>query len=241
MKMIKKLILIFTAAVCAASCWDQGPTYSGNYQLDTEFEYSGLKFNSDSLYFESQEGGKGFAWTDLAFYHKLDESGNVFKGGFILSQLKGSGSGNDRFRVNSGVGMANSPTYVVYYRSPFRADMPDHSIEFISKEYGTCEMIGCYVNNTKEVVDSIKNNFKPGDKLSIRMTGYLDGKETGSREYVLAEYTEAKDSLVTEWSPFELGKLGSIEYVDIEVLSTNENVPRAFCMDDMFAKVSVSF
>ncbi len=240
MKMIKKIIFVFAVAFCAASCWDKdGPTYSSSYTLDTTFEYGSAPFR-DSLYFDS-ENGVGLGWQEMAFYHKLDESRNVFHGGFILSQLKGSGSGNDRFRVNSGVGMANSATYMVYYRNPVRSQMPDHSVEFVAKEYGTCEMLGCYVNNTKEVVDSVKNNFKTGDKLSIKMTGYLNGKETAVSEFVLAEYTEAKDSLVTKWAPFNLEKLGSVEYVEIEVLSTNENVPRAFCMDDMFAKIAIAF
>ncbi len=237
--MIKKLLFIAAIAVCAVSCLDDGPTYSSSYTLRSTFEYGNV-FNSDSLSFNAQDG-RGIGWQDLAFYHKLDESKKVFEGGFILSSLKGGGSGNDRFRVNSGAGVGKSPTYVVYYVNPDESKMPEKDIEFMSIKYGTCSMGGCFVNNTKEVLEAVKNTFEDGDRLSIRMTGYLDGKKTASEEFVLAEFTPQKDSLVTDWAAFKLDKLGSVQYVDIEVISTRPEIPAAFCMDDMIAGVSVSF
>ncbi len=226
-------------AVCVVSCFKDGPTYSNSYTADTHFE-SYASFGSDSLYFENQYGG-GIGWQDFAFYHKLNSDKTEFQGGFILSRLKGSGYGNDGFRVNSGVGMGKSDTYAVYYQNPDESKMPEHDIEFLARNYGTCSMIGCYVNNTKEVVESVRNTFKVGDRLAIRMTGYLDEKVTASQEFVLAEYTEAKDSVVTAWSPFKLEKLASVDYVDIEFVTNRDDIPKAFCLDDMMAKISVSY
>ncbi len=238
--MIRKLIFVFAVALCAASCMDSDQTYSASYTLATTFEY-GSVFKSDSLYFENQVG-TGLGWQDMGFYHKLDEDRTEFYGGFILSRLKGSAtSDQDRFRVNSGAGYGKSNNYVVYYVNPDPTLMPKDDIEFISKEIGTCKMYGCYVNNTKEVLNAIKESFVDGDRYAVKMTGYLGGEKTGSQEFVLAEYTEAKDSLVTSWSPFDLNKLGQIDKIDIEVISTRNDIPKAFCMDDMVAKVSIAY
>jgi hypothetical protein len=57
----------------------------------------------------------------------------------------------------------------------------------------------------------------------------------------LAEFTEKKDSIVSVWTPFELKKLGSVQYVDFEVISTDPGVPTCFCMDSMVAEVEIKY
>ncbi len=241
MKMIKKFIFILAVAVCAASCMDSGQTFKSKYRLQASFEYSNpLPFRADSLCF-AEESGLSINWHDLAFCHKLNEGKNTFLGGFIVSCMKGGGEGNDRFRVNSGAaGNVKTANYIVYYENPDASMMPEHDMEFLSAEYGTCLMLGCYVNNTREVVEAVKKHFVPGDKLTLKMTGYMNGKATGSNEFVLAEYTEQKDSLVTSWRPFTLNNLGMVEHIDVAVISTKPEVPSAVCLDDIFADVEVA-
>ncbi len=240
--MIKKLLFVFAVAVCTVSCLGGGDkTYTNTYTLGGSFEYGTGVFSSDSLAFENQNG-VGLAWQDLGFYHKLNEGKSEFLGGFVLSCLKGKGDdGTNRFRVNSGSGMKDSFSYLVYYVNPDASLMPERDIEFMASEYGTCSMIGCYVNNTKEVVNAVKENFVDGDRLSIKMTGYNGEKVTGTSEFVLAEYTEQKDSVVTTWSPFQLEKLGAVEYINIEIVTNRTDIPKAFCMDDIYANVSVAY
>ncbi len=241
MRFFKKLIFISAVAIGAVSCLGDGPSVSSSYQLEATFEYGSSIFGSDSLHFESQ-GGLGLGWNDMGFHHKLNEKKTDFQGGFILSRLKGSGqSDRDMFRVNSGTGSSNTPSYMVYYVNPDPAKMPEKDIEFLAAKYGTCNMIGCYVNNTKEVLKAVNEKFVEGDRLAIKMTGYLDGKVTASREFVLAEYTAQKDSVVTKWSPFSLDKLGNVDLIDIEVVTNRTDIPKAFCMDDMYAKIAVEY
>ncbi len=241
MKVIKKLFLILSVAVCAVSCFgDDDKSYSASYILSANFEYGNV-FKSDSLYFEKQLG-MGLGYRDLAFYHKLSEDKSEFLGGFLLSALKGGGqSDNDRFRVNSGAGANKSSSYLVYFSNPDGSDLPEHDIEFTSSGFGTCSIVGCYVNNTKEVVNAVKASFADGDRLAVRMTGFLGGKKTGEQEFVLAEYTGSKDSLVTSWRPFELDKLGQVDIVEVDVISTRNDIPKAFCMDDMIARIAVAY
>ncbi len=238
MKMLKKFIFILTVAVCAASCMKDGVISSYTYQLGANFEGYGLLNGTDSLYFEKQLG-IGMAWHDVAFYHKVNENSGEFMGGFMLSNLKSGGkeTSMDRYRVNSG----NSSTYLVFYQNPSRSNMPEHAVGFLMPEFGTCTMRYCYVNNTKEVVDAVKKSFVAGDTLAVKMTGYLAGKKTVEQKYILAAKSETKDSLVTKWSPINLSKFGSIEFIDIEMVSTNNAIPKAFCMDDMNATISIAY
>ncbi len=239
--MIKKIIFVLSAALCALSCFDDGNSFSTKYTLDTTFEYQNAFQPGDSLLIDKTSGA-GFGQGQLAFYHQLSES-KAFMGGFMLSRLSGKGDSeeNNRYRVNSGNGMAGSSNYLVYYYNPQAGAMPKKDIEFTASDNGICAMIGCYVNNTKEVVKAVQEKFVDGDRLAVRMTGMLGGKVTASQEFVLAEYTEAKDSLVTKWAPFELGKLGNIDCIEVEVISTRNDIPAAFCLDDMIARVEIEY
>jgi hypothetical protein len=96
------------------------------------------------------------------------------------------------------------------------------------------------VNNTSLVVKTIKERFHLGDRLTLKAVGYLDGKMGPSVEMLLADYSAQKDSVVTVWTPFELSKLGTVDRIDFELLSTKE-IPLYFCMDNMTATVSLSY
>ncbi len=238
--MLKKIFFIFAVAVLAASCMDKGTSYSASYALDASFEYGNI-FKSDSLFFDKQYG-YGVSWQDLSFYHKLNDEKTEFRGGFILSRLKGSGeSEQDRYRVNSGVGYFGSSCYMVYYASPSESDMPSHDIMFTTKQYGICSMVGCFVNNTKEFVNVFNESFAVGDSLAVKMTGYLGGEKTGESKFLLAKKSATKDSLVTGWKAFRLDKLAEVDAIEIEMLSNRNDIPKAFCLDDMVANISISY
>ena len=102
-------------------------------------------------------------------------------------------------------------------------------------------LLGMVFSVVVEVTDSIKANFQLGDKMTLKAVGYLDDVETGSAEFTLAEYTAQKDSIVSTWTQFDLSKLGSVDKVELEVMSTRENVPTNVCIDDVVSNVSVSY
>lgn len=244
MEFMKRIIFAIAAALCAAACFDVSTeTYKSTYTVDTSFEYTTLSFDEvfgpDSLYFD-YENGVGIGWQDLAFYHKLNGAKTDVDGGFMLSALKGSGatSGNNLYRVVSGTGLGGSSAYMVFHQSDI---MPEKQVEFVSSKYGTCTMGGCYVNNTKEVADSIASRFGLGDRLSLKAVGYLNGTKTGEATVTLADFSAAKDSIVTNWTPFELTKLGQIDQVSFEIVSTKEGIPAYFCLDDMIATISIAY
>lgn len=238
---MKKIIYVILTAALAVSCLGNSPSTKRNYTLDVDFEYADYVFMTDSVRFD--EKGVGLGYMDLAFYHKLDPMKTSVMGGFVASRLKGSGYalGRNEYRVNSGRGLGGSPTYAVFKYDKNGGNMPAHAVEFLNIDYGTCTMLGVYVNNTAEVVDAVKLNFADGDRLTLKATGYLNGTATGQAEIALAEYSEKKDSIVVNWTPFDLAKLGTVQYVDFEMVSTKQNIPTSFCMDDMVVRILLEY
>ena len=118
---------------------------------------------------------------------------------------------------------------------------PKYDIEFAYKELGACAPLGCYVNNTTLVARKIKEHFKDGDKLILKAKGTLADGTITETSIVLAQYTEAKDSIMYNWTPFSLSSLGAVDYVDFEVHSTNPDVPGYFCLDGYLASLNIEY
>ena len=76
-------------------------------------------------------------------------------------------------------------------------------------------------------------------RLTLKATGYLDGRKTGEASITLAEYTTVKDSIMSRWTAFDLTKLQLFDVIDFEVISTKKEVPAYFCLDYFMASVTV--
>lgn len=255
---MKKIFLILSLVVSLGSCIKDGE-FTDTRPVYVTFEYAAMDypkvFGADSLFFESEQG-YGVGWQYMAFLHKVDTVNWNFEGGFALSHLKGSSFdptdslslaqsdslmfARDRFRVNVPTSQM-SGTYAVFYGNPDETKMPAHEMEFLAVKYGTCSPLVCFVNNTKYVAYKIANTFEEGDRLTLKATGYLNGIKTGEESIALAEFTAKKDSIVSTWTKFDLSGLASVDFVDFEVVSTREEVPAYFCMDDFVASVTVSY
>jgi hypothetical protein len=212
--------------------------------LEATFQYGGIRFGSDSTLINTTNV-EGFGFDALNFNHNLDVN-KKFMGGFLLSCAEMPKSGNtsglmNTYRANVPATMSVGNIYTVYHQNPIPGTMPKHDMEFAFDENGTCDILGCYVTNTVEVANFVRLNFKKGDRLAIKATGYLKGAVTGEAEIALAEFTEKKDSVVSVWTPFELGKLGSVDLVDFEIISSNPAVPAYFCMDNMVATINIEY
>lgn len=252
---MKKIILFILVLAMTVSCMglmDKGHTYQSSYTLNANFEYTSVDymkdFGEDSLYFDVVRC-TGIGFKDFAFYHKINADTTDILGGFMLSFLQAPkemsqiDTLNKRWRAYANH-ITKINTYLVHRSADVKTDMPAHDIEFLNTQYGTCVMESCLVTNTVEVADSIKSNFTIGDKLMLKAVGYADGKKTGTAEFMLAERASTKDSIVTNWTLFDLSPLGAVEYVDfeLEVLSNQElAVPKFFCLDEFTASISIAY
>ena len=248
---MKKFLVVFFAALMAVSCFKDGPTNSHQYNLLATFEYVNDydipgQFGKDSLYFDTV-GGLGMGWNDVAFMHKLSEDKTAVKGGFVLSCLKGklyaegyeSDVTADLYRVNAPAD--STRTYMVFVDAESDADMPVHDVEFVGDEYGTCRVVGCYVNVPLYVAAAAMKEFKDGDALTLKATGYLEGKMTSEKSIDLITCEDGKVTVLPKWTIFDLSSIGDIQYLEFEVKSTNPNVPEVFCMDNFGARVAIEY
>ena len=249
---MKKILFCVAVALSMISCLDG--SYKQTYTADVTFECSADVYaNSfkDSLYVVPQGEGEGFTYMGYPLIFMQKQLAGTFQGGFIMSYLKGEAdnkldkapSENDAYRVHAASGADNSFTYAVYYENPVESMRPKYDIEFGYKGVGSCytSPIGCYVNNTTLVARKIKEHFKVGDKLVLKAKGTLADGTITEASIVLAEYTEAKDSVMYNWTAFPMSALGAADYVDFEVVSTNPDVPGYFCLDGYLASVNIEY
>ena len=243
---MKRLFFILFSLIMVSSCLDDGSGAGQTYTTAADFEYIGLKFASDSTFF-NKEQPTGFGYDVLNFYHQLDSDKTRVDGGFILSCLEMPKSGNTEGLNNKYRMYYKDPknllrnTYTVYYQNPDPALMPAHDIVFPLVDNGTCKVLGFYVTNTVEVVDYVKANFKDEDSITLKVTAYLGSTLKGTREIKLVDFTEKNDSIVSRWTPLELDSLGYIESIDFEIVSTQPDTPAYFCMDMLVYNVEIQY
>ncbi len=246
MKRISVLVLSVFAAV---SCLEPG-SFSQAYIADVTFEFADPVYTEsfkDSIYVMTE----GEAFNDnrnpLLFAQKYENG--VFKGGILLSYLKGEKDGaltkepvaKDAYRVNAESGHNGSKTYAVFYDNPDQTQMPKHDVEFFYRNSGTLTPNGCFVNNTTLVARKIKEHFTDGDKLVLKAIGVKKDGSTVETSIKLAEFTESKDSVMYNWTAFPLSALGTVDYIDFHVESTNPAVPGYFCLDGLNCGVAINF
>lgn len=249
---MKKFLFLAALAISMVSCLNKG-SFSQSYTADITFEYGDLvyskEFGKDSVYVCPKEDDMGFVYGNYPLFFGQKQSGGKLEGGFVMSYLKGEKDGmldkeaneNDAFRVHAATGANGSKTYAVFYDNPVESMMPQYDIEFGYKDNGSCSPLGCYVNNTTLVARKVREHFQDGDKLVLKARGTKFDGSISETSIVLAEYTEAKDSVMYNWTVFDLSKLGVVNFVDFEVVSTNPQVPGYFCLDGYIASINVSY
>lgn len=158
-------------------------------------------------------------------------------------------------------GTAGTNTFLYFRQSS--GNMPEDHIMFLSSGVGTCAPVGMYVCNSASAVRTIRGEsvdstvYNLNGDIILRATGYLGEEETGHADYLLArkgasELNDANgerlDSLVTSWQPFELGDLGNIDKIRLEVRLSDESDRARFpngyidvCIDNFIASVSISY
>lgn len=246
---MKKILFYVAVALSVMSCLSSG-SFTQSYTADVTFECSSdvyAKSFKDSIYVVPQ--GEGFVYMSYPLVFMQKQLEGTFQGGFLMSYLKGEADGkldkepmvNDAYRVHAASGSLGSQTYAVYYDNPVESMRPKYDIEFGYKGLGTCAPLGCYVNNTTLVARKIKEHFQDGDKLILKAKGTRADGTMVETSIVLAEYTEAKDSVMYNWTAFGLSSLGAVDYVDFEVVSTNPDVPGYFCLDGYLASIDISY
>lgn len=237
---MRKLFCAVVAAVCMISCTNSS-TFFQRYVEVATFEYNGVDyvnvFGADSVYVGSPKD-IGIGWgQDFVFGHKVNESTHL--GGFCLSYMqpagmedavKPEGYKKSLFRV-SGPVRAQKNTYAIFQQS---YEMPQKDFEFLNPTYGTCQPKICWVNNSELVYDALVS--KPGATLKLKATGYLKKAQTGSAEIKLAA-----DTVMYNWTKFNLSGLGAVDEIDFELIASDPSIPLYVCIDELSADINIEY
>ena len=250
MKRILLFLVVFTAAVSclSPSNFSQSWTSIATFEYVSNQEDFNKIFGADSLYYDV-DTKIGIGWEYFIFYENVDKTTSEFKGGFMLSYLSIPSSGvteglqDNEYRVNTKSSSIEPNTYLVFRQSD---DMPvnDMGFAFVPSDgaTGSCIMQSCQVNNTVAVAKAVGDTFVPGDKLTLKAKGYLAGRETGTAEITLAEKSSSIDSVMYNWTQFDLSKLGSIDKIDFEIVAPEgKEIPQTVCIDNMTATISLMY
>ncbi len=242
---MKKILMICAVVMTAVSCL-QGSGFHTNMTSIVTFDYDDTEF-TDSLFYDTKYSKVGFVWDFMEFYHKVDEMTLDFKGGFLVSSLVTPMSGNtegfknNRYRSNVKNELSPRNKYAVFC---YNTTLPEKHMAFNlagSGFEGSCNMKLMQVSNTVEVEEAIKRTFVDGDQLVFRATGYLENQITDKAEVKLAEYTSAKDSIVSTWTTLDLTKLGKVDKIQFEIdMPVGKNIPYAVCVDNIVSEIALS-
>ena len=243
---MKKIFILFAAVMCAVSCFKGTfSEFSGN--AGSNFEFQGdADYKKDSVYFKTD-----FFSGNYLIYRgaRTEASGSdpvEFKGGFAVSMkrdssLNLSASPFSMFVSKETCDRMHSQTCAIFLDSP---EKPERQFEFELSSIGTCSPVYCLVNNTQLVASYILSDDSPckfgeGDYLKLTVTGYLNGKKTGEKEWYLADFRSPADSVTTTWKMMSLSKRGNVDSMDFSLESSREELPRYFCLDNLLTSIYV--
>ena len=247
---MKRILFFIATTLMLASCLKDS-TNKSSFPLVATFDYIDVaedpSFKKDSIFFSKQyvdqTNQSVLGWGSyIGFFSKLNEDKTRALGGFILSSFASKekeGSVQTPYRAADTTQIANN--YLVYYQSKDISVMPERDFMFTMPDYGTCVPLVCYVTNTTEVVKAVKEKFVPGDKMVLSATGYSNGVKTGKAEIVLAESNAMRDTVMTTWSKFDLSKLGAVDNIDFEIITSQAEVPAYFCLDELCTYITLEY
>ena len=238
MKHFRTMVLLAAAVLAASSCLKSSSRQ--NFQLNCSFEDAGLEFKvSDSTFIQPF-----FAVGNLVgFSAKVSgEEDYNLEGGFALCRgvdpvVDGHASKTQLHCIAHPLPKSDQ-TFGVFRESP---SMPDSHISFnIPNSQSSILPQSVMLNNTHNFVEAVKNGtsladgpFKKGDWAAVSFKGYFAGKATGTATLRLADYDTFADSVVTSWTPLNLGVLGNVDKIDVSISSSRPDIVKYFCFDHM--------
>jgi len=239
---MKRILWLAVAASLCLSCF-KGAYYETNYTGAAVFNY---RFTAEEFPDSVHIGPFADGVIYMNFLSDVSEQ-KEFRGGFAFSMKRDSSlviaEGNKYANltsctnpVSANLGSGIVDGFAVFYDSPSK---PEHGAVFLKSSTGTCAPSYCMVTNIQPVVkyflDENSTAKENGDYLKLSVTGYLNGSKTGTAEYVLA----SADSVNVSWKTLSLTKLGKIDAIDFALESSNPDIPKYFCLDNIVAQIYI--
>lgn len=144
---------------------------------------------------------------------------------------------NNQYSAITGVGASNSKQYAVAFDSASVVCPAD-------KLYGAYYAKSLMVTNSTYAYFDMTNGsgfskkFAAGDWFKVVITGYLNNKVVGKKEFYLADFREGKSVLVKNWEKVDISSLGEVDRLSFTFGSSDTgsfgiNTPKYVCIDDL--------
>lgn len=242
MTLLAALVLAtFTFTSCGKD--DEPVVTPPSYELrtvgfeDATLPAAGYEVKDGNAY---SENGLGFSY----FYSESEYEGftYVFWNGFTVSNNtdKTTPGAANQYSVYSTGGADGSTQFAVCFE--------DGASEMSFAEGQVYEIEHAYIANStyvylavREGKDGYKNEtqFSDGDWFLLTITGYdAAGTKTGEKEVFLADYSDGKSFVMSDWTKEDLASLGKVNKVVFALSSSDNNdwgmnTPAYFCIDNI--------
>ncbi len=219
----------------------------GHAQTIVDFEE--LTLAPDSFWNGSDLSG-GFTSKGVYFVNYYDTSWSAWSGFAYSNQTDTVTAGySNQYSTIAGSGADNSSNFALMYVSPYNGG---NYLKLTSAYSNGSTVEGFYITNNTYAYISMRDGDAYAKKFGgdtgddpdwfkLTVTGYLDGAETGSEEFYLADYRFAdndSDYIVKDWTWFDLTGLGTVDSLTFALSSSDTgtygmNTPAYFCMDNL--------
>ena len=246
-KMMIQVALVGAMALLATSCFsteDFQTKYDSHtvigFEPESAYEWDDFvdqvfNWGKDTVFF------KGIWFGAVCFYAKLDDQ-EVFQGGMALCRGRDADASPERdpsyFAVyDENFGNQKSNAYAVFHDALSSSMMPERCIwTYVPNTESSCSAESMYVHNVQSVVQAVLHGvglaggpFQADDYLLLTITGTRGTSVTGTKEVKLVDGT----SFIKEWTKVDISDLGSIDFIDLKLTSSRQDLPLYCCLDDL--------
>ncbi len=218
-------------------------------KAQTIIDFEELTLAPDSFWNGSDLSG-GFTSKGVYFVNYYDTSWSAWSGFAYSNKADTVTAGYDnQYSTIAGSGADNSANFALMYVSPYNGG---NYLKLTSAYTSGSVIEGFYITNNTYAYISMRDGDAYAKKFGgdtgddpdwfkLTVTGYLEGNETGTAEFYLADYRFAdndSDYIVKDWTWFDLTGLGTVDSLTFALSSSDTgaygmNTPAYFCMDNL--------
>ncbi len=230
--MNKKQLLVACAALASATL------------ADTVIDFNGQSTTGNNVGYIAPSVDGSYDWTDtgVAFSHEVTFGGLSWNGMTYSSvnNTTNSGFGNQYAVYGDGMGRGDTGSYAVFFQ-------PFVQRQMITLPVATTVQ-GFYANNTTYAALDMLNGSgfarqfttASNDFFQLTIEGFDSGDASlGTVDFLLADYTGATGSLISDWTFVDLTSFGTnVSALGFSLTSNDNgafgmNTPAYFAMDDL--------
>ena len=213
--------------------------------FDALIDYSSMSYFKDSLLYSQVFGLDQIVYLNTKCGEKINTD---FTGGWKVSLKTGSlEEGPDLSCFASAgkeAGLKDSYAYAAFFYNPDSSMMPEYDIRFKFDNYSkaSATVVGLFINNTRAVEKLCLNDeVSPGDYMKVIAHEFLEGKEVGTEEFKLVDYTGSELKYVDTWEAWKFEKNPNVDRLKFEVVASSAKFPRGFCMDNFQCSIALEY